>query len=322
MKIYLERKKHHIIISRMTPHWNSNNHSISDAIKRSVTNKGRCNVQLSFVRIRERKGLPIVLRIDGIYYDLDEDFTSRNSEISLSNSIADGVIYQSNYSKTLCEKFLTPRKKGSLCRVIYNGIDLNWCGERKQHDGINIVVSGKWRRHKRLKEIISLFLEFLKIVPNSTLHILGKLHDNKEVKHPRIIYYGMVDRTIVGQVLNISDFSLHLSKRDSCPNSVVECIGAGIPTITTDKCGGATEMCSMVDGCVVCSGDFDNDFQPNYPYREEFNILTPELKENILKFMVEISKDKRTVQLPEQLTARYMAGEYIKVMEGVVDGRR
>jgi glycosyltransferase involved in cell wall biosynthesis len=315
MKILYEEKGRHIVITRMEPYWKSKGCFI-------FSDPSICDVQLSVVRVSKERKIPVVVRIDGIYYDLDTNYKVRNSSISLANSVADGVIYQSNYSKALCEKFLHPRKKGSICRVIYNGVDQSWCGKRVDHKGINIVVISKWRRHKRLKEIISLFLEFIRIVPDSTLHILGKLHDNKKVNHSKIVYYDMVERNEVGKILNLSDFSLHLSKRDSCPNSVVECIGAGVPVITSDKCGGATEMCLMTKGCVVCKGDFDNDFQPNYPYREEFNILTPELRENILEFMVEISKDKRTVELPIQLTAEYMAQQYIDIMEEVrIDGR-
>ena len=310
MKIFNEHVKKHIVVQRMEPHWKSRGHIILD------TPKG-CDVQLSLVRIEKNNGLPIVLRVDGIYYDLDTDYKARNSSISSSNSIADGVIYQSNYSKSLCERFLNQRKNGAIAKVVYNGIDPDWNGERKKHYGTNIVVISKWRRLKRLKEIIDLFLDFLKVEPNSTLYVLGKLHDNKPVGHNKIIYYGMVDRKVVGDVLNIADFSLHLCKRDSCPNSVIETIAAKVPVITTNKCGGATEICSMTEGCTVCNGDIDNDFAAARPYTDEFNILTPELYNNILQSMIIISKDKRSVKLPKQLTAEYMAESYIDIMEKV-----
>lgn len=310
MKIFREHVEKHIVVQRMEPYWNFAGHITSN-------NPKECDVQLSLIRTKKNHGLPVVLRIDGIYYNLDENYKTRNLAISTSNAQADAVVYQSNYSKQLCEKFLNPRKPTAVCKVIYNGVDPNWCGERKEHEGINIVVISKWRRLKRLKEIIELFLEFEKIVPSSTLHILGKLHDNKPVKHTKIIYYEMVDRNVVGNILNIADFSLHLCKRDSCPNSVVETIAAGVSVITTNKCGGATEMCSMTEGCIVCDGDFDNDFQPDYPYRDSYNLLTPELYNNILQSMIMISKDKRSVKLPKQLTAEYMADSYIDVMEKI-----
>jgi len=311
MKIFLDRKKSgHIAIDRMIPHWKSNDHLV-------YNDPSGCDVQLCLVRVESMNKLPIALRIDGIYYDLDIDYENRNSSISTANSLADAVIYQSEYSKKLCDVFLRPRKKKCIPKVIYNGVDPGWCGVKKKHDGINIIVISKWRRLKRLKEIIDLFLEFVKQVPDSKLHILGKLHDNKPVKHNKIIYYGMVERNVVGNILNISDFSLHLCKRDSCPNSVVETIGAKVPVITSNKCGGASEICFMTKGCIVCDGDIDNDFQPDHPYREEYNVLTPELYNNILQSMIMISKDKREVDIPEQLTARYMADSYIDIMEKI-----
>jgi len=310
VKIFNEHVKQHVAIERMKPYWKSKGHFV-------VSSPEECDIQLSLVRIHKSRKLPTLLRIDGIYYDLDTDYKARNSSISNSNSIADAVIYQSNYSEKLCEKFLKPRKTGAISKVVYNGVDPNWCGVRKSHKGINIVVISKWRRLKRLKEIIDLFLDFIKVVPDSRLYIVGELHKNKPVRHNKIIYYGMVNRIVVGEVLNIADFSLHLCKRDSCPNSVVETIAAGVPVITTNKCGGAVEICNMVEGCIVCEGDFDHNFQPDYPYRDSFNILTPQLYNNILQSMITISKDKRSVNLPEQLTAEYMADSYISVMEKI-----
>ena len=310
LKIFDESTERHIVVERMEPYFNSKGCFV-------LSNPRNCDVQLSFARIEKSNNLPTVLRIDGIYYDLDTNYKAKNLSISNSHERSDGVIYQSNYSKALCEKFLKPRKRTSICKVIYNGVDPKWCGERKDHLGTNIVILSKWRRLKRLKEIVNLFLEFLNVVPDSTLHVLGELHGNKPVKHEKIIYYGMVSRDIVGNVLNIADFSLHLCKRDSCPNSVVETIGAGVPVITTDKCGGATEICSVTQGCIVCNGDFDSDFKPEHPYRDSYNILTPQLHDNILQSMIMISKDKRLVKLPEQLTAEYMANSYIDIMEKV-----
>ena len=66
----------------------------------------------------------------------------------------------------MCEKFLSPRRTKNY-DIVYNGIDPNWAGSFIEHEGINIVTSAKWRRFKRLKEIIDLFLGFQKTVPNS-----------------------------------------------------------------------------------------------------------------------------------------------------------
>lgn len=312
MNIYADNVLGHILTKRITPHLNKQGHSFSE-------NPIGCNVQLSFVRAGWRGTLPIVQRIDGIYYSSVEDYQTRNSAISKTHQIASGVIYQSEYSKKLCEHLLLQRNPKAKVSVIYNGIEPCWCGDHIKHSGIHIVVLGKHRRHKRLAEIIELFYHYNTMVPDSTLHIFGLLHNNIPVNHPRIKYYGMVEREKMIEVMRISDMSIHLSKRDSCPNSVVECISAGIPVITTNNCGGATEMCRMTPGCIVVEqdGDYD-DLKPVDYYGEQWNKVKPEVQIELLNAMLSITNDKRRVILPKELHADYTADKYIEIMKGVL----
>jgi glycosyltransferase involved in cell wall biosynthesis len=311
MKIYLDNALGHITIARMLPYWMKMGHSITSSPSDIF------DVQLSYVKISGRRK-PTTLRLDGIYYDSDTNYQSRNSEINTSHSIADAVIYQSEYSRILIEKYIKPRKPTALYEVIYNGINDDWCSPPEPHDGINITLISKFRRHKRLKEMVELFVEFHKEYDKSYLHIFGEPHANRPVKHSNITYYGMVDRIKMLKILSRTDFSIHLSKRDSCPNSVVECIGAGIPVITTNNCGGATEICRMTPGCIVVDGDGDyNDLSPVPHYRDDWNILSPQLFSDILSAMRSLAVNKTRVVLPDQLHASYMAKEYIKIMEAL-----
>jgi len=312
MNIYADNALGHILTKRITPYLNKQGHKFSE-------NPLECNVQLSFVRAGWKGNLPIVQRIDGIYYSSVEDYQTRNLAISKTHQIASGVIYQSEYSKKLCEHLLLQRNTKAKVSVIYNGIEPNWCGPHIEHDGINIVVLGKHRRHKRLKEIIDLFIDYNNVVNDSTLHIFGLLHNNTPVIHPNIKYYGMVEREKMIDVMRISDMSIHLSKRDSCPNSVVECISAGIPVITTNNCGGATEMCRMTPGCIIIEQDGDyNDLKTVDYYGEQWNKVKPEVQIALLYAMVSITNDKRRVILPKELHAEYTADKYIEIMKGVL----
>lgn len=309
MNIFADNAIGHVLISRIIPYLNKNGYNLTEK------NNG-CDRHLAFVRFGINTKIPKILRLDGIYYDSDTPFQNRNSAISSSHSIADGIIYQSEYSKRLCEALLSKRKKSTKTYVIYNGIEPNWCGNPVEHDGVNIVVTSKWRRHKRLKETIELFLEFNKIVPNSKLHIFGRLHDNKEVKHPNIKYYGQVDRNKFIDIFRIGDMAIHLSKRDSCPNSVVEYISAGIPVITTNNCGGSTEMCKITNGCIIVDGDGSyDDLSPVPHYGEKWNILSENVRIDLLEAMKKIAEDKRRVILPYELTAEYSAKKYIDAIE-------
>lgn len=305
MKIFLDSGKH-IQIQRLEPFFNEK----GSAIYRDPKN---CEVQLSLVYLRHKTTLPVVVRLDGIYYDLATHYKSRNKPISKIHTSASGIIYQSNSCMQMCEKFLKKRTSKNY-DIIYNGIDPNWAGKFIQHDGINIVTSAKWRRFKRLSEIINLFLKFNKVVPNSKLHILGKLHDNKQIKHPNIFYYGMVGFAKMSEIYRAGDMFIHLAKNDACPKTVVEAIGVGMPVITTEACGGATEMAQMTNGCIACKGD-PITMDADYVYRDEWNVLPTILKSRILKAMIQIADDKRRVVLPNELHIKTTAEKYLKVME-------
>lgn len=317
MRIYLDNAEGHITIKRMLPYWIKMGHSVT------TSPSDKFDVQLSYVRISKITGKPVVHRIDGIYYDSATDYNGRNKVISESHEHADGVIYQSNYSRKLIERLLKPRKKTAKFDVIYNGIDENWAKSFVEHESTNITITGKHRRHKRLKEIISLFVEYNVKYPNSKLHIFGILHDNKEVKHKDIIYHGQVERTKMQNIFRQTDFSIHLSKRDSCPNSVVEYIGAGIPVITTDNCGGATEMCQATSGCIIVKGDGSYlDTNPVPHYSEEWNVLPTNVRSGILSAMYELTENKKRVILPPILTAQNQAEQYIKLMQSVLEVKK
>lgn len=277
-----------------------------------------CDVYLAFVRKDKRIDLPTIVRIDGIYYDLESNYEMRNKEISVSHSICEGIIYQSNFSKMMCERWLSPARSDSKKKVVYNGIELNPVKNFNNKD-IDIVVAAKWRRHKRLKEIIDLFITFNKLYPSSTLHILGNLHENKKVNHKKIIYYGMVSFDDVLRVMSRANFTLHLSKRDSCPNSVIESISLGVPVITTSNCGGATEVCSITKGCYICDGDGDfNNTDLCKPYSEEWNILSDTTKKQIINSMVDIIENNVRANPPHEISIEYCTEQYIALMKEIV----
>jgi glycosyltransferase involved in cell wall biosynthesis len=313
MRILLDNISGHIVIERMLPYWKEMGHSVT------INLSDKPDIQLCGVRIGIHSKLPKVLRLDGIYYDSATNYNARNMEISNSHYIADGIIYQSNYSKMLIEKLIRPRKLDAIHSIIHNGIQKNWCGEYIEHEGINIVVTGKHRRHKRLKEIIELFLEYNKLYPKSKLHIFGMLYDNVKLVNKNIIYYGQVPRKDLIDVFRKSDFSIHLSKRDSFPNSVVEYIGAGIPVITTNNCGGATEACGMTPGCIIVDGDGSyEDTNPVPHYSEKWNILPVNVYNNLIQAMVELTEHRRRVDLPILLSAEAQAHKYIELMDSVL----
>lgn len=310
MKIFVDGSKR-AAVSRMFPIWKNLGHDV-------ISNSRKADVQLSVVRIKNSHP-NIVLRIDGVYYDKDTNYNQRNLQISKAHTIAKGVIYQSYLSSSMCDKYLDNRKT-DIFDIIYNGIDKYSWNKPLEHNNINIICCAKWRRHKRLPETIDLFKEFLNYYPDSLLHIIGPMRVGaKKIQFKNVIYHGQLNFDQMIKIYQTGDISLHLSKKDSCPSSVVEAIAAGIPVVTTNACGGSTEMCNLTEGCIVVPGE-DESINPDYIYKDPYNEIPKIVRKRLLKSIIKIAKEKRRVILPEQLTIKHVAKKYINIMEKVIHG--
>jgi glycosyltransferase involved in cell wall biosynthesis len=311
MKIFIDGSKRSAV-NRMFNVWKKLGHEI--------VRKPECaDVQLSSVKIINKSKIPTILRLDGIYYNKGENYRSRNNLISISHTKADAIIYQSNLSRKMCEKYLSKRKT-NIFKVIHNGIDpFDWRNP-KEHDNINIVSCAKWRRPKRLQEIIQLFIKFLKYYSNAKLHIIGPMIKGSNIiKHPNIIYYGNVNYKKMRKIYSEMDIYLHLCKKDSCPSTVIESIASGIPVITTNVCGGATEVCNLTKGCDIIYEGIEA-LEPDYIYQDSYNKIPIKTENKIIKSMIEKTKNRIRVILPEELTIEYVAKQYLEIMEKVLNG--
>ncbi len=310
MKIFLDGCESHWIVKRLIPEWEVLGVGVSNAPK-------GCDVQLSLIAITsKRTGLPMVLRLDGVYYDKATDYKVRNERISNSHTVADAIIYQSEFCKIMCWRYLTPTRLDALRRIIYNGVRRDWAGVHEDKGFFDIVVSARWRRHKRLPEIEEVFWEYCKSNDKARLHVFGDTLEHERNNHPFITYYGHCAEEQMVPVFARASAMLHLSKKDCCPNSVVEAIAAGVPTITTSACGGTVELCRMTKGCFVVSESGTT--APCYPYTDEYNALSDNVRKGIV-FGLEWIKRKVIggVKQPEELTIEHMAREYLKVFREV-----
>ena len=309
MRIYIDGSKR-AAVSRMFSVWKKMGHMVVDDHRKA-------DIQLSVVKIKVEKGLPTVLRLDGIYYDKADNYNQRNSKISKSHKKANAVVYQSNFSKGMCEKYLAPRNT-EIFDVIYNGVN-KW-DNFTEHTGINIISCSKWRRHKRLPEIVDIFNCLKKDYRHIKLHIVGPMRKgSRKIFNSDIIYYDMLDEKQMREIYRTGDIYIHLSKRDSCPSSVVESISAGIPILTTNVCGGATEMCELTKGCEIINEE-EISYDPVYIYKENYNVLDYNVKNDILKSIRKIISNKTRVSLPKELTIENTARKYIDIMKRTLKG--
>ena len=244
---------------------------------------------------------PYFLRIGGIFFDnrntLTDTFQANKLIFdSIDNSI--GTIFISDFTKNLVKKFHKNFNTKNI--VINNSVPLNIFSPdgKNLRDKLNInsqdfviIVSAAWRRHKRLDEILELFIKLKTKIKNLKLIILGKYNMNK--KDPDIILAGTISHDMLPQWYRTANIYLHLSWIDQNPNTLVEAIACGLPSLCTNN-GGTCELIEKTNSGIVSYVDEDYNYQlvdyynppkPNYDilikdYMEIYNNYK-ECKNNI-----------------------------------------
>ena len=217
------------------------------------TDIGDPDVQLSFIetRMSEPKA-PLVLRLDGIYFDTESDFMSQNENILRSYKMASGVIFQSEYCKELIFKFFGEHENYD---VIHNGADLEYINSipemnnalRVKYDNIWCCASSWYynnnpnnpRRWKRLKENVEFFQQYGGA--NDCLVVAGDVAERDKVTDYRIHYTGRLPVDQLISLYKASKYFVHLASPDACPNVVVDARASGCK-IVCSSLGGAKEI--------------------------------------------------------------------------------
>ena len=216
------------------------------------------DVQLSFITMTN-KTCKTALRLDGIYFNTRQDWNAMNEQIMSSHKQADIVIYQSNFNKSLTEKYFGLAKKSA---VIHNGTSLEEISKIKPaiHNALDEFdeiwcCSSSWRPHKRLKENIDYFLQ---MKPNkAALVILGENPDHV-ISDPSVIYAGKQSWETCISIYKRSKKFIHLAFLDHCPNVVVDARASGCDIVVSSS-GGTREIAG--NNATVLQ-DIEWDFRP------------------------------------------------------------
>ena len=233
----------------------------------SVVSEGKADISLNVIGIKHNQSKKKILRLDGVWHDTRKLWRRKNKALKNSMNQADGVIYQSNFARRMCDIFLGEPKCPT--KVIFNGSDPTVYDNVKSECFFNkpvFLACSKWRPHKRLRDIIESFL--LANISNSALIVVGDIANSgiskKEmsnyVYHHNIFYHGKVHQNVLISILKSVTASIHLCWFDACPNSVVEAIVAGVPVICNNT-GGTWEIVGPSGG-IICTVDEPYNFKP------------------------------------------------------------
>ena len=202
---------------------------------------------------------PYVLRMDGIYFDRLETMGSNdalNRRIFRSIRYANGIVFQSEFSKELIESHFGPIKCPST--IISNGSPIYRTSKNRPNrtkgtdEKLIIICSAVWRRHKRLKETIEVVRALNNRIP-CELIVLGGVEENVP-RYDFVQFKGNVSHGVLFNFLKKAHVFLHLCWLDNCPNSVVEALSHRIPVVCSNQ-GGTRELVEKTRGGIVAECD-------------------------------------------------------------------
>ena len=234
------------------------------------------DVQLSFIMSSAKQG-PTVQRLDGIYFNTDQDYTTMNVPIRETYRNAECVVFQSRFNEALTKKYFGDHPDGT---VIHNGTDLGVIEKISplQNDMLDKFenvwcCASSWRPHKRLKENIEYFLEAAGT--RDCLVVAGGNPDHR-IDDQRILYAGDIPWPLLVSLYKRSKYFLHLAWLDHCPNVVVDARAAGCHIICSSS--GGTEEIAGEESTVLIEDPWD--FSPTrlyHPPAMDFSLARPGL---------------------------------------------
>jgi glycosyltransferase involved in cell wall biosynthesis len=219
--------------------------------------KSKHDIALHILKVRKETKSIRVMRLNGVYHNTKQKFKKMNKAIASERNKCNAIVYQSNFAKSMNEKYL-PRTKVPNT-VILNGANVGFYDKitpiSKEYE-YNFISSSRWRPHKRLQDTIDSFL--LSDIESSCLHIVGSLDKSGVSKNVirrymsirNIKFYNKVSQKKIASILNICNGCIHLCMTDCCPNSVVESVCAGIPVICSNE-GGTREVANKPPNIIL-----------------------------------------------------------------------
>jgi glycosyltransferase involved in cell wall biosynthesis len=253
-------------------------------------NQQDADVEFCLIQQVVHKVKPMVLRLDGIWFNSEQNYKEQNKTIEFSYRNADAVVFQSNFNKKLTEAWFGPHKNS---HVIHNSADMKQIERANPAFWNNIFgketevwsCASSWRPHKRLNENIRYFLEFAP--KNAMLAVAGKGSASERLNYrlnERIKFLDELDYMSLLSLYKRSSTFIHLAYLDHCPNVVVDAQAANCRIICSSS-GGTVEI--VEKGTVVIENEWD--FKPCELYNP------PKLKFDHFKHM-SMSKNRNIVK--------------------------
>jgi glycosyltransferase involved in cell wall biosynthesis len=225
-----------------------------------LVDQEEADMEFCLIQEQIKKKKPSVLRLDGIYFNSEQDFTAQNKPIKQAYLNSDAVIFQSEFNKELTENWFG---KHNNSFVIHNSVDKKLIEEAEPSifdkiftpEDVVWSCASDWRPHKRLHSNIEYFLN--NAPTNAKLAIAGKNITKADVLryesllNTRLYFFGEIKYHGLLSLYKRSQKFIHLAYMDHCPNVVVDAQAAGCEIVCSSS-GGTKEI--VTKGIVVKDG--------------------------------------------------------------------
>ena len=208
-------------------------------------NKEPYDVSLCFIESFRGniKDTPTVQRLDGIYFNVQQNYHLQNSNIYRTYKQSDAVVFQSEFNKELIFRWFGEHINYD---VIHNGANFDLINSvpalnrpiLQEYENI-WCCAASWRSHKRLGDNIEYFLQHSG--PKDILFIAGDKQKENIPSHHKIKYLGVLTPQELISLYKASTYFVHLAWLDHCPNVVVDARACGCKIICTNS-GGTMEI--------------------------------------------------------------------------------
>lgn len=293
-------------ISRLIPALES----LGARIVYSTEEEADIDMQLGYVHYKPVNCKKFIVRMGPPFFSTHQNYRKLNKPKTEAIKQADGVIYQSQFGKKLCDVFLGKAKRKTS--VIFNGSEPK-VDEFFPNEHTFLASAREWLPQKRLKDIVESFL--LADIPYSQLIVAGQSEYGERTYKNKIRFLGKVDDNYLKMLYKTCTAMIHIVWLDVCPNSVVEALTAGCPVICNNQ-GGTHELVKI--------GETENVLMLDDQYRmNPVNLeKPPKIDRKILaNKLIEKSKYNSVFRyIYPELQIQNIAKQYLTFFEEVLHG--
>ena len=206
------------------------------------------------LKIVKRKGIPIVLNQNGVYFSgwYGNGWENKNKKLVPAYHLSDYIFWQSEFCKESADKFLG--KRNIPGEILFNAVDTTkFSPIEKQYKEFTFLTTGVFTDSMlyRLVATVEAFYLFQKKQKETRLIIAGYMSMKVQTQIHNLIFarelqnkirvIGSYSQDFAPEIYSSADAYIMLKYMDASPNVVIEAMASGLPIIYSET-GGVPEL--------------------------------------------------------------------------------